>query len=51
MFFTEKVILMKKVIAHIHESPMIMIIPLVILSSFAVFLECFLKVFSSVVII
>jgi len=35
----------EKVIAHIHESPMIMIVPLVILSSFAVFFGMFSQSF------
>ena len=31
----------EKVVAHIHESPFIMTFPLIILSIFAIFLECF----------
>ena len=30
----------EKVFAHIHESPIIMVVPLTILSVFAIFLEC-----------
>ena len=34
----------EKVIAHIHESPLIMILPLVILSIFAIFFGMFMKI-------
>ena len=32
----------EKVLAHVHESPLIMILPLIILSIFAIFLVCLL---------
>ena len=30
----------EKVFAHIHESPLIMVLPLIILAFFSIFLEC-----------
>ena len=37
MFFIEIIILTRRLFAHIHESPLIMILPLTILSVFAIF--------------
>ena len=41
MSFIAKSMADEKVVAHIHESPFIMTFPLIILSIFAIFLECF----------